>query len=147
MFPLSETDKLPGVLLIQRLRAGGGGGGGGRATMHASWKICSRIQLSFGFWGSAIKACDNFSRKMAWCPEQYFGSFGRWVCLPGLQREGIGDWHLNKWEVRINLGGISRSNIGTMHLGPRMDDFVGKHAKFTKKICHHAKKLIYLLKN
>ena len=27
-----------------------------------SWKICLRIQLSFGFWGRAVKAFDNFSR-------------------------------------------------------------------------------------
>ena len=31
-----------------------------------SWKICLRIQLSFGFWGRAVKAFDNFSRKLAW---------------------------------------------------------------------------------
>ena len=30
-----------------------------------SRKICSRIQLSFGFWGCAIKAHDNFSGKLA----------------------------------------------------------------------------------
>ena len=31
-----------------------------------SFKICLRIQLSFGFWGRAVKAFDNFSRKLAW---------------------------------------------------------------------------------
>ena len=31
-----------------------------------SWKICLRIQLRFGFWGRAVKAFDNFSRKLAW---------------------------------------------------------------------------------
>ena len=30
-----------------------------------SWKICLRIKLSFGFWGRAVKAFDNFSRKLA----------------------------------------------------------------------------------
>ena len=29
-----------------------------------SWKICLRIQLSLGFWGRAVKAFDNFSRKL-----------------------------------------------------------------------------------
>ena len=31
-----------------------------------SWKICLRIQLTFGFWGRAVKAFGNFSRKLAW---------------------------------------------------------------------------------
>ena len=31
-----------------------------------SWKICLRIQLSFGFWCHAVKAFDNFSRKLVW---------------------------------------------------------------------------------
>ena len=31
-----------------------------------SWKICLRIQLRFDFWGRAVKAFDNFSRKLAW---------------------------------------------------------------------------------
>ena len=32
-----------------------------------SWKICLMIHLlSFGFWGCAVKAFDNFSRKLAW---------------------------------------------------------------------------------
>ena len=29
-----------------------------------SWKICLRIKLSFGFWGRAVKAFDNFSRNV-----------------------------------------------------------------------------------
>ena len=37
-----------------------------------SWKICLRIQLSFGFWGRAVKACDNFSRKLAWLLKTIF---------------------------------------------------------------------------
>ena len=37
-----------------------------------SWKICLRIQLSFGFWGCAVKAFDNFSRKLAWLLKTIF---------------------------------------------------------------------------
>ena len=37
-----------------------------------SWKICLRIQLSFGFWGRAVKAFDNFSRKLAWLLKTIF---------------------------------------------------------------------------
>ena len=29
-----------------------------------SWKICLRIQLSFGFWGRAVEALDNFFPKV-----------------------------------------------------------------------------------
>ena len=37
-----------------------------------SWKICLRIQLSFGFWSRAVKAFDNFSRKLAWLLQTIF---------------------------------------------------------------------------
>ena len=39
-----------------------------------SWKICLRIQLSFGFWGRAVPvtAFDNFSRKLAWLLKTIF---------------------------------------------------------------------------
>ena len=37
-----------------------------------SWKICLRIQLSFGFWGRAVKIFDNFSRKLAWLLKTIF---------------------------------------------------------------------------
>ena len=37
-----------------------------------SWKICLRIQLSLGFWGHAVKAFDNFSRKLAWLLKTIF---------------------------------------------------------------------------
>ena len=37
-----------------------------------SWKICLGIQLSFGFWGRAVKAFDNFSRKLAWLLKTIF---------------------------------------------------------------------------
>ena len=37
-----------------------------------SWKICLRIQLSFGFGGRAVKAFDNFSRKLAWLLKKIF---------------------------------------------------------------------------
>ena len=37
-----------------------------------SWKICLRIQLSFGFWGRAVEAFDNFSRKLAWLLKTIF---------------------------------------------------------------------------
>ena len=37
-----------------------------------SWKICLRIQLSFGFWGRAVKAFDNFSWKLAWLLKTIF---------------------------------------------------------------------------
>ena len=37
-----------------------------------SWTICLRIQLSFGFWGRAVKAFDNFSRKLAWLLKTIF---------------------------------------------------------------------------
>ena len=47
-----------------------------------SWKICLRTQLSFGFWGRAVKAFDNFSWKLAWLLILYFRSFGRQICLP-----------------------------------------------------------------
>ena len=40
-----------------------------------SWKICLRIQLSFGFWGRAVKAFDNFSRKLAWLLKTIFYKF------------------------------------------------------------------------
>ena len=36
------------------------------------WKICLRIQFSFGFWGRAVKAFDNFSRKLAWLLKTIF---------------------------------------------------------------------------
>ena len=49
MFPLSETDKLSGVFPIH-----------GQVGQQPSWKICLRIKLSFGFWGRAVKAYDNF---------------------------------------------------------------------------------------
>ena len=41
-----------------------------------SWKICSRVQLSFGFWGGAVKAYDNFPESWHAYPDQYFWSFG-----------------------------------------------------------------------
>ena len=37
-----------------------------------SWKICLRIKLSFGFWGRAVKAFDNSSRKLAWLLKTIF---------------------------------------------------------------------------
>ena len=37
-----------------------------------SWKICLMIQLSFGFWGRAVKAFGNFSRKLAWLLKTIF---------------------------------------------------------------------------
>ena len=37
-----------------------------------SWKICLRIKLSFGFWGRAVEAFDNFSRKLAWLLKTIF---------------------------------------------------------------------------
>ena len=37
-----------------------------------SWKIRLRTQLSFGFWGRAVKAFDNFSRKLAWLLKTIF---------------------------------------------------------------------------
>ena len=37
-----------------------------------SWKICLRIQLSFDFWGCAVKAFDNLSRKLAWLLKTIF---------------------------------------------------------------------------
>ena len=37
-----------------------------------SWKICLRIKLSFGFWGRAVKAFDNFSRKLTWLLKTIF---------------------------------------------------------------------------
>ena len=42
-----------------------------------SWKICLRIHLSFGFgfWGRAVKALDNFSRKLAWLSTTIFQNF------------------------------------------------------------------------
>ena len=40
-----------------------------------SWKICLRIQLRFGFWGRAVKAFDNFSRKLAWLLKTIFQKF------------------------------------------------------------------------
>ena len=40
-----------------------------------SWKICLRIQLSFGFWGRAVMAFDNFSRKLAWLLQTIFQKF------------------------------------------------------------------------
>ena len=40
-----------------------------------SWKICLRIQLSFGFWGRAVEAFDNFSRKLAWLLKTIFQKF------------------------------------------------------------------------
>ena len=37
-----------------------------------SWKICLRIKLSVGFWGRAVKAFDNFFRKLAWLLKTLF---------------------------------------------------------------------------
>ena len=37
-----------------------------------SWKICLMIPLSFGFWGRAVKAFDNFSPKLAWLLKTIF---------------------------------------------------------------------------
>ena len=37
-----------------------------------SWKICLRIKLSFGFWSRAVKAFDNYSRKLAWLLKTIF---------------------------------------------------------------------------
>ena len=37
-----------------------------------SWKICLRVQLGFGFWGRAVEAFDNFSRKFAWLLKTIF---------------------------------------------------------------------------
>ena len=37
-----------------------------------SWKICLIIQLSFGFWGRAVKGFDNFSQKLAWLLKTIF---------------------------------------------------------------------------
>ena len=43
-----------------------------QARWPPSWKICLRFQLSFGFWGRAVKAFDNFSRKLAWLLKTIF---------------------------------------------------------------------------
>ena len=40
-----------------------------------SWKICLRFQLSFCFWGRAVKAFDNFSWKLAWLLKTIFLKF------------------------------------------------------------------------
>ena len=37
-----------------------------------SWEICLMIQLSFGFWGRAVRAFDNFPRKLAWLLKTIF---------------------------------------------------------------------------
>ena len=37
-----------------------------------SWKICLRIQLGFIFWGRAVKAYNNFSRKLQWLSRTIF---------------------------------------------------------------------------
>ena len=44
----------------------------GQVRWPPSWKICLRIQLSFGFWGRAVKAFDNFSWKLAWLLKTMF---------------------------------------------------------------------------
>ena len=58
MFALSETENSPEFyppsLCIQRRRA---------AILENL--LDSRIQFSFGFWGRAVKAYDNFPRKLA----------------------------------------------------------------------------------
>ena len=63
MFPLSETGRFSGMLPAQRPRAG---------PAAAILEICLRIKLSFGFWGRAVKAFDNFSRKLAWLLKTIF---------------------------------------------------------------------------
>ena len=40
-----------------------------------SWKICSRIQVSFVFWGHAFKVYDNFSWNLAWLSRTIFWKF------------------------------------------------------------------------
>ena len=57
IFLLSETDKFCSVLSAQHPRAVG---------VAPSSKISSRIRFSFDFLGHAVKANDNFSRKLAW---------------------------------------------------------------------------------
>ena len=84
-----------------------------------SWKICSRIQVSFGFWGRAANAYDKFSRKLAWISR----GFGRHVCLPGSP----------KWRYKQNDETNGRCESGKHflvkyrhHLEPRMDVIVDK---------------------
>ena len=54
-----------------------------------SWKICLRIQLSFGFWGRAVKAFDNFSRKLAWLLKTIFQKFWLRDLSPGFSKMEI----------------------------------------------------------
>ena len=53
-----------------------------------SWKICLRIQLCFGFWGRAVKAFDNFSRKLAWLLKTIFLKFWSRDLSPQFSKKG-----------------------------------------------------------
>ena len=47
-----------------------------------SWKICLRIQLSFGFWAVQSRPSTTFPESWHDYWKQYFRSFGRGICLP-----------------------------------------------------------------
>ena len=82
-----------------------------------SWKICLMIQLSLGFWGRAVKAFNNFSRKLAWLLKKCFKSFGRGICLPDSPNWRYRqNYDVNKCQVWIReafLGRISASPEAT----------------------------------
>ena len=62
-FRYQKTGIFSGVLPAQRPR---------EVRWPPSWKICYKIQFSFRFWGRAVKAFDNFSRKLAWLLKTIF---------------------------------------------------------------------------
>ena len=116
-----------------------------QARQQPSRKICPRIQLSFGFWGCAVKAYDNFSGKLAWLSRTIFWLFRLMDLYPRVSKVEIETklWHKEK--AGVNLGGISRLYISTIW-DHRWITLLVKHAKL-KIICHHAKKLIHYFTN
>ena len=73
-----------------------------------SSKICSRIQISFGFWGHAVKAYDFF-RKLAWLSRNFFWKFCLMDLSSRFSKVEIWTKLLHKQIAGVNPGGISQS--------------------------------------
>ena len=85
------------------------------ATLPYSNIICLRIQLSFGFWGLAVRAFNNFSRKLAWLSRTIFWKL--WSTdMSSRSLKWRQNCNINKWQVWIReafLGWISASSGAT----------------------------------
>ena len=70
-------------------------------------------------------------------PEQYFGSFAQWICLPGFPKWRYGqNYSINKWQVLIR-----KAFLGRIPASPgssaRLDDIIGKTCQTYNSLLYH----------